>query len=140
MLLPFVLLEYPAGALADTKLGDKVLLLGGFVCMGLSFAAISLITATTPAFVILTILVLTRVGAALVEAMVEGHFFRRVSEQDTNTVSVFRMTRPAGALVAPLIGSIFLAFTSYAVFFFVSGIVIAVLGVMAARSVYDARA
>jgi hypothetical protein len=75
---------------------------------------------------------MTRVGAALVEAMVEGHFFRRVSEKDTNTVSVFRMMRPLGALTAPIIGSLFLAVSTYQMLFVCTGLMIAIIGVLVA--------
>lgn len=135
MLVPFVLVEYPAGILADTKLGDRTLLIAGFVIMGLSFTLIGLITASTPVIVTLFILLGTRIGAALVEAMVEGHFFRRVSEEDTNTVSVFRMMRPTGALIAPILGSLILIFADYDVFFALTGLLIAIGGFVAARSV-----
>lgn len=135
MLIPFVLVEYPAGILADTKLGDRTLLIAGFIIMGLSFTLIGLITVSTPIIVILLILLGTRIGAALVEAMVEGHFFRRVSEEDTNTVSVFRMMRPTGALIAPILGSLLLIFANYDVFFALTGLLIAIAGAVAARSV-----
>ncbi|KND49346.1 MAG: hypothetical protein AB203_03025 [Parcubacteria bacterium C7867-008] len=139
MLIPFVLIEYPAGVLADTRFGDRILLIVGFICTGISFALVGFITAETSILIILGILLLTRIGAALVEAMVEGHFFRRVSEQDTNTVSVFRMTRPVGALVAPLVGTIILMISNFTVFFIVSGIFIAIGGVLAANSIQGLR-
>lgn len=139
MLIPFVVLEYPAGILADTRLGDRFLLLVGFVIMGISYAAIALITASTAVWVIVAVLVATRIGAALVEAMAEGHFFRRVSEKDTNTVGVFRMMRPASALVAPLVGSLLLAVGSYGVFFGVTGAIILVAGVLTALAIRDIK-
>ena len=138
-LIPFVLVEYPAGILADTKLGDRTLLIVGFICTGIAFSLIAFVTAATPIFIILSILVFTRIGAALVEAMVEGHFFRRVSEEDASTVSVFRMMRPLGALIAPLIGSLFLAVSSYAAFFIACGMLVAVGGVLAALPVRSFR-
>lgn len=140
MLLPFVLLEYPAGYIADRWLGDKELLTIGFVIIGAAFGALGFVTAETPIYIIVAILVLSRVGAALVEAMVEGHFFRRVSAEDVNTVSVYRMTRPFAALVAPIAASVVLALTeSYTVFFVTSAFVVIVLGVLSARQVQDIR-
>ncbi len=132
VLIPFVLIEYPAGILADKKLGDRTLLLAGFIITGLSFMMVGMVTANTSILIILLILLLTRVGAALVEAMVEGHFFRRVSEKDTNTVSVFRMMRPLGALTAPIIGSLFLAVSTYQMLFVCTGLMIAIIGVLVA--------
>lgn len=132
MLVPYVLLEYPAGWLADRKFGDKALLILGFVILGASFASLSLIHAATPTLVILIILILTRVGAALVEAMTEGHFFRRVSEEDTNTVGIFRMMRPGAALVAPLIGTVLLSVGSYTSLFVITASITTAIGLYGA--------
>lgn len=137
--LPFVFLEYPAGYLADRFLGDRKLLVTGFIIMGVSFASLALVTAETPLFIILTVLILTRVGASLTEAMVEGHFFRRVSERDASTVSIFRMMRPGGALIAPIIGSLMLLFGSYSLLFVAMGLFIAIAGTMSALRVRDIR-
>jgi MFS family permease len=120
MLLPFVLLEYPAGWLADRKWGDKEILLVGFVLLAGSFAALALVNADTMILVILFILILNRSGAALVEAMTEGHFFRRISKEDDAAVGVFRITRPLAALSAPIVGSIILSVSSYGTLFVVT--------------------
>jgi MFS family permease len=137
MLIPFVLLEYPAGYLADTKFGDKKLLVLGFIITGISFAAVGLITRETSMPVILLILVGTRIGAALVEAMTESHFFRRVSEEDVNTVGIFRVMRPGGALIAPIVGTLLLSVSSYSVFFAVTGTLVLVAGLASALSIRD---
>lgn len=139
MLLPFVFIEYPAGWVADRWLGDKELLIAGFIIMGVAFAAIGFITATTPLIVIAAILFVSRIGGALSEAMVESHFFRRVSERDANTISVFRMMRPVGALIAPLFASILLIFGNYLAFFMISGALIVALGIIATIPLRDIR-
>ncbi len=127
-LIPFVLIEYPAGWLADTKLRDTVLLALGFVISGLSFASVSFITTTTPLAIILLIMVVLRIGSSLIESMTESHFFRRVSANDAETVTVFRMMRPLGAFTAPIIGGILLSIGSYAGLFTVTGLGIVILG------------
>lgn len=139
MLIPFVVLEYPAGWLADTNLGDKRILAAGFVITGISFAALGLVTISTPLFAILAVLVLSRVGAALVEAMTEGHFFRRVSSEDANTVSLFRMLRPTGALLAPIVGGLLLAVADYSALFAITGLIILLFGLVSARGIRDSR-
>lgn len=139
MLVPFVLIEYPAGVVADRKLGDRILLGIGFVITGVSFAFIAFLTTTTSLTTILVILIGTRIGAALIESMVEGHFFRRVSEQDTETVGVFRMARPFSALFAPLIGSVVLAIGGYYSLFVFSGGVILIAGMVATFGIKDIK-
>lgn len=139
MLLPFLFVEYPAGWIADRWFGDKELLIAGFIIMGIALAATGLITASTPLVVIAAILFVSRVGAALSEAMVESHFFRRVSERDANTVSVFRMMRPVGALTAPLFASVLLITGNYVAFFMISGALIVALGILVTIPLKDVR-
>ena len=139
MLLPFVLLEYPAGWLADRKWGDKEILLVGFVLLAGSFAALALVNADTMILVILFILILNRSGAALVEAMTEGHFFRRISKEDDAAVGVFRITRPLAALSAPIVGSIILSVSSYGTLFVVTGLLIGIVGVSSTLKIRDIK-
>lgn len=139
MLIPFVLLEYPAGWLADRKWGDQEIMIAGFVLTGISFAALALVNESTMIIVILAILVLTRVGACLIEAMSEGHFFRRVSKEDDASVGIFRMTRPVAALVAPIVGSIILTVSGYGTLFIFTGALIGVVGTMAALKIKDIK-
>lgn len=139
MLLPFVFLEYPAGVIADKWLGDKEMLIAGFVITGIAFGALALVTASTPLLIIAAILFVSRIGAALVEAMVEGHFFRSVTERDVSTITVYRMMRPVGALVAPLFASLLLITENYLLFFIVSGALIVALGIIVTIPLRDVR-
>lgn len=134
MLIPFVLIEYPAGAAGDRH-GDRNLMALGFLVMGGSFALIALLTPSSSMTAILTILIATRVGAALVEAMTEGHFFRSVSERDATTVEIFRMMRPVAALTSPLVGSLVLYFGGYAALFLGTGTLLAALGLATTLSI-----
>lgn len=137
MLLPFVLLEYPVGWLADRVFGDQEIMALGFLIMGATFAALAFVTADTPHILILITLVLTRVGAVMVEATSEAHFFRRVSQKDADAIAIFRMMRPVGALSGPFVGSLFLLGSTYSVLFFVLGIAIIFTGVLSALSIKD---
>lgn len=139
MLLPYVLIQYPAGLLADRVFGDKELMFAGFVVAGLSFAAIGLFTASTPLIVIISVLFVSRMGSALVEGMTEGHFFRRMSEKDVNAISVFRGIWPLTELTAPIIGSAILIFGNYQLFFVFTGGFIAVFGAISALLIRDFR-
>ncbi len=139
MLLPFVFLEYPAGIIADKWLGDKEMLIAGFVITGIAFGALALVTASTSLVVIAAILFVSRIGAALVEAMVEGHFFRSVTERDASTITVYRMMRPVGALIAPLFASLLLITGNYLLFFMVSGALIVALGIIVTIPLRDVR-
>lgn len=132
MLLPFVFVEYPAGIIADKFRGDKKLMMLGFIIMGVAFATISFITAKTSVLLILVILVSSRIGAALVESMTETHFFRSVSEQDSEEIAAFRDTWPFANLIAPLIASIFFFVSGFSLFFISIGTFLVIAGGTAA--------
>lgn len=141
MLLPYVLLEYPAGWVADRFIGDKELMFAGFLIAGAALASISLLTAASPLLLILCILVVSRCGSALIESMTEGHFFRRVTERDVNSVSIFRGAWPLSYVIAPLIGSAILFFNNnnYQLFFILTGGFIALAGAIATLLIRDFR-
>lgn len=137
MLLPFVLVEYPAGWMADKLLGDQEMMLGGFVITGIALASIGFITSGTALAAIAVVLFVSRVGVALVESMTEAHFFRRVDEQDVNSVSVFRVLWPISNIIGPAIGSIILIFGNYEFLFAFTGVFIAVAGVTVSLLIRD---
>ena len=139
MLIPYIVIEYPAGWLADRALGDKELMMAGFLVAGSALAAVSFITTSAAPLIILAVLVATRVGAALIEAMTEGHFFRRVSEKDIVSVSIFRGVWPLANAVAPLIGSVILLFGSYRLFFLLTGGFVLIAGAISTLLIRDFR-
>lgn len=137
MLVPYILVDYPAGWIADKFLGDKELMFAGFLIAGAALASISTLSSTSSLALILLVLVGSRVGAALVESTTEGHFFRRVSERDINSISVFRGIWPMANLVAPVAGSLILFFGNYQLFFMLTGGFIAITGVATTLLIKD---
>ena len=114
-------------------------MVAGFILAGASFATIGFFTVSTPLLVIVAALFVSRIGAALVEGMTEGHFFRRMSEKDVNAISVFRGIWPFTEFVAPLIASAILIFGDFEMFFILTGGFIAVAGVASALLIKDFR-
>ena len=139
MLLPYVLIEYPAAIIADKYIGDKEMLFVGFLLAGLSLASIGLLTPASSLSLILFILIVSRVGTALIESMTEGHFFRRVSEKDVTSISVFRGIWPLANLIAPIVGSLILIFGSYPLLFALTGGFVALAGAGATLLIRDFR-
>jgi MFS family permease len=137
MLIPYVVVEYPAGWIADRYLGDKEMMFVGFIIAGAGLAALAWLTPTSSLLTILLILTGSRVGAALVESMVNAHFFRRISKRDVNSVSVYRSVWPLSYLIAPLVGSVLLVYGSYSTFFISTGAFIIVAGVTATLLIKD---
>jgi MFS family permease len=137
MLVPYVLIEYPAGWVADRYLGDKELMLAGFLIAGGMAMTLAFLTPATPLFIILIILVGSRIGSALVEAMVEAHFFRRVSKRDIDSVSVFRAVWPLSYIIGPVIGSVILVYGNYHLFFILTGGFVALAGIISTLLIKD---
>lgn len=109
MLLPFALLQYLAGWLADRFLGEKELLSLGFIIMAL--ATFSLFFIETPAIFVWAILLFTtRIGASLVEIMRDTYFFKQIDQKDINLIVLYRNTLPLAYIVSPLIAVLILIF------------------------------
>ena len=120
MLLPFSLFDYPLGRLADSKLGEKELLLGGFVVM--SIATIWLSFITTPSFLMWAFfLFMTRVGAATIDIMSDTYFFKKIDDTQSDLLGFFRMTDPIAYVVGPLIASLALVFVDERYLFLILG-------------------
>ena len=110
MLIPFPLIQYPLGILADKKYGEKKIMLMGFALMGLSTIVLGFVKLPNVALWAL-ILFITRIGAAAAEIMIETYFFKTVSPRDTAALGLFRVTRPISYFIAPLIAITVLTIT-----------------------------
>ncbi len=102
MLIPFVIIEYPAGWLADKYIGETEMLTIGFAIIGVSL--IWFVNATGFIAVMLALLC-TRIGASLVEIMRETYFYKQVDSEDLDLIDSFRNTRPLSYIIAPLLAS-----------------------------------
>lgn len=107
MLIPFVLIEYPAGWIADKYLGETEMLTAGFAIIG--FSLVWFVQAEGFAAVMAALFV-SRIGASLVEIMRETYFYKQVDEDDLDLIDSFRNTRPLSYIIAPLLASAILYF------------------------------
>jgi MFS family permease len=135
MLLPFALIQYPLGRLADKKYGEKEMLSIGFVIIGISTILLALINSHSVIVWALALLI-TRIGAAMAEIMMETYFFKTVPTKDTPMLSMFRITRPLSMFCAPLITTIGLLFTSHEYLFVVVGM-ITLIGLIPSLTIKD---
>lgn len=131
----YLLLEYPLGKIADTKLGEKEILNVGFIILSITTIIISFITGTS---LILWALIMfsTRVGAAMIESMSETYFFKNTDSSDTDILTFFRTAGPIAYLIAPTLGSIFLIFFDLKYIFLATGIIMLV-GIKFSLSIKD---
>ncbi len=121
MLLPFVLLQYPAGILADRKWGEKELLITGLAIMGISTMAVYFVESRN--FLVWAgILFATRVGASLIEIMRDTYFFKQIDYRDLQLMSFFRNTQPLAYMMGPLIATPLLFYVDRSMLFLILGI------------------
>lgn len=105
MLVPFVVLEAPLGRLADERFGEKEIMSIGFVIMAASTGVIPFVTDGN-AVVWAAILLMSRVGAAMVESMADVYFFKKVDASKTHLISFSRMARPLAYVISPIVATI----------------------------------
>ncbi len=137
MLFAFVLTQIPLGKLADKLLGEKELLLVGFIVMGAS----TILMYTLPYFtlpLLAFVLFMTRLGASCVEVMTETYFFKKVSPTETGIISIFRNTYPVSYIIAPIIGSGIIAISSTKHLFLILGI-ICISGILFIFPIHDTK-
>lgn len=137
MLLPFVLLERPAGLVADRRLGEKELLMVGFAVMALATAAVGAYGGRSVAVWAL-LLFLSRVGASLVEVMGDTYFFKKVAANRANVISLFRATRPLAMTAAPAAATVILSAATIESIFFVLAALL-MLGLAAGATLKDTK-
>lgn len=118
MLLPFVLFEMPLGALSDKFIGEKEILVVGFLIIAGATAFIAFITSASFLFWA-AVLFMTRVGASFAEIGTESFFFKHTKGNDLGMISLFRATRPLSFVAAPAVATISLLAFPYSFTFLV---------------------
>ena len=111
MLLPFPIIQYPLGKMSDkANYGEKKIMSIGFAIMGAATIALTILNVNN-LFLWSLMLLITRIGAAAAEVMIETYFFKTVPSQDTAILGFFRVTRPVAYFFAPIITLIGIYFT-----------------------------
>ena len=137
MLIPFVALDFLLGRLADLWLGEKELLTAGLIIASIASLFIPLFGATSLIPWAL-ILLLSRIGAATIEAMKETYLFKHIDGRDANIVFISRNMYPAAYVLAPVIASSFLLFFDLRYIWFALGLVM-LLGLPASLKLKDTK-
>lgn len=102
MLVPFVLVQYPLGLIADKRYGEKELLISSLAIA--FFATYALTKIHTPDILLIGILLfMTRVGIAGVEVLRDSFFYKQVEADDTDLIAFFRTTRSLANISATVI-------------------------------------
>ncbi len=102
MLVPFIFVEYPAGVLADKKYGEKEMLFIGSIIIIFSIVIMYFINDPI-LWVWMSILFVSRIGAALLEAVQDSYFYKQIDENDVALINFFRSTRSIGYIASAIL-------------------------------------
>jgi MFS family permease len=119
----YVIFEYPVGIIADKYLGEKEMMLFGFVVLIASSAWLAFLPGSSIG-VWMIALFLTRAGASFVEATSESYFFKHTQSMDVHKISLFRMTRPLSSVIGAVVGSIALLYMEFNMLFILLGLLL----------------
>jgi len=123
MLIPFVLIQYPMGILADKKTGEKEFLILAIFIMGIS--TLIFYRVSSPDIVVWTLILLaTRIGAALIEILRDSYFYKRIDGHDVDIIDFFRTSRPVAYIAAAILSSLTLFFFPMKAIFLLVSIVV----------------
>jgi len=120
MLIPFVLVQVPAGELADRKYGEKEMLSVGFVVMAIATALIPLV-GDGNFWIWAVLLFVGRTGAAIVQVMSDTYFFKNIGEKNVDVIMMYRLMSLLAYGAAPLVAIVFLWYFKIEYLFFVLG-------------------
>ena len=102
-LIPLVVLPYELGYLADSKWGEKELLIGGLLLLAFTVFLCVIVTSSNP-IVWVIILLLSRIGAACVETMAFTYYFKKVGPEDASLTALFSNTLSFATITVGLLG------------------------------------
>lgn len=137
MLLPFVLIELPAGYLADKYYGEKEMLLLGLIIMGTATIGVAYMNSYSVALWAL-LLFTTRIGAALIEIMSDTYFFKKVHPDDTDIIGLYRSAKPIATMGAPILAGIILTAGTYQTLYLTLGFIV-LYGLRHALAIKDTK-
>jgi MFS family permease len=123
-LIPFVLLQYPMGRLADKYLGEKELLLLALAIMAIALSFFPRME-TGDILPWMILMFSTRVGAAIVEVLRDSYFYKKIDGGDGDFIVLFRTSWPIAYLTMSVITSVFfVAFPVSQIFWLAFGVVV----------------
>jgi MFS family permease len=137
MLLPFVLLQYPAGYLADKKFEERDMIIISLIIM--SFSTLSIFFLSSKSLIVWALILFsTRIGASLIEILRDSYFYKRIDCRDVDIINFFRSVRPMAYILGLLIATPIVYFLHIRFVFPLISIGV-LTGVLAAKNLASSR-
>lgn len=136
--LPFLLLEYPVGKIADVYLGEQELMITGLAIAALGTFGFALVS--TPSILLWSfVLILSRIGIALLETTTESYFFKIIDKQSIEQISIQRTVIPLAYVFVPLLGFIVSFFFETSLTLFILIGIFLLIGIYPAARIHDTK-
>lgn len=134
MLIPFAVLQYPLGRIADKKIGEKELIIFSYILIFVSVFIFAIIKNHT-IYSVALLLLCTRIGACTLEVMNDTYFFSNTIEYK-KSIPVFKGMAPLSLLIFGSVGGIILTYTSYQTLFVGLAVFVLLVGM---TNIYDLK-
>src|SRR5690606_36525455 len=100
--IPFIVLGYPVGKIADEYIGEKEMMMAGLCIAALGvFGFIMSDSTSIVSWAI--ILIISRIGISILETTTESYFFKKKAHDDAEILSIQRNAIPLAYLIVPLL-------------------------------------
>jgi MFS family permease len=123
MLIPFVIVEYPVGYLADKKYGEKEIMAGALLLISASTLIFSFLNSYQLIIWAFALFVM-RIGAATLDISQVSYFYKRIDGSDFELIDVFMTASPVAYLIVAAVTSLLLNFLPLQSLFVVISIVV----------------
>lgn len=136
--VPFLVLGYPVGKIADEYIGEKEMMMGGLVVAAigvLGFIITDSISLVTWAIV----LIISRIGISVLETTTESYFFKKMDRDDNEIISIQRNAIPLAYLIVPLLAFIINIFSQDYRILFAGVIIVLLLALYPASQLEDTK-
>lgn len=135
MLIPFIVVQYPLGVVADKWLGEKEMLIVCLVIAACSTMALPFV-GTGSVLVWSIALLLTRIGAAGADILKDAYFYKCIDSNEAGLIALFRTARPIANIMAVTIVGISLLWLPLTAVFFIAAVIL-FLSLIPALSLID---
>lgn len=99
--VPFLILGFPVGKLADEYIGEKEMMMGSLVVASIgTFGFVFMESHSFASWA--AVLIVSRIGISVLETTTESYFFKKVDRDDSEVMSIQRNAIPLAYLLAPL--------------------------------------
>jgi MFS family permease len=122
MLVPFVLLQYPLGILADRYFGEKEMLMGSIAIACAATFSLPFLPPSIGAWGVA--LFMTRVGIAGIEILRDSYFYKQIDGDSLDIIAFFRTARPLANILAAILSTLMLLLFPLTSIFFAVAVIL----------------